>query len=89
MVKELLQERAYRPPPTIPNEDISLAGHVTMNQESFVQSSQAILQGLTEGGYIHTKSLNVSLEMIKRTSWILICGKNRFCLQLQAILVQL
>ena len=28
-----------------------------MNQESFVQSSQAILQGLAEGGYIHTKTL--------------------------------
>ena len=27
-----------------------------MNQESFVQSSQAILQGLAEGGYIHTKT---------------------------------
>ena len=56
LVKELLQERANRPPPTIPNKDIPLAGHVTMNQESFVQSSQAILQGLAEGGYIHTKT---------------------------------
>ena len=55
LVKELLQERANRPPQTIPNKDICLAGHVTMNQESFVQSSQAILQGLAEGGYIHTK----------------------------------
>ena len=27
-----------------------------MNQESFVQSSQAILQGLAEGGYIHVKT---------------------------------
>ena len=27
-----------------------------MNQESFVQSSQAILQGLAEGGYIHAKT---------------------------------
>ena len=26
-----------------------------MNQESFVQSSQAILQGLVEGGYIYAK----------------------------------
>ena len=56
LVKELLQERANRRPPTIPNKDIPLAGHVTMNQESFVQSSQAILQGLAEGGYIHTKT---------------------------------
>ena len=38
------------------NKDIPLAGNVTMNQESFVQSSQAILQGLAEGGYIHTKT---------------------------------
>ena len=56
LVKELLQERANRPPPTTTNKDITLAGHVTMNQESFVQSSQAILQGLAEGGYIHTKT---------------------------------
>ena len=91
LVKELLQERANRPTSTNPNKDIPLAGHVTMNQESFVQSSQAILQGLAEGGYIHAKpqSLNVSLEMIRRTSWILICGKDRFYLQPQAILVQL
>ena len=27
-----------------------------MNQESLVQSSQAILQGLAEGGYIHAKT---------------------------------
>ena len=56
MVTELLQERANRPPPTIPNKDIPLAGHVTMNQETFVQSSQAILQGLAEGRYTHTKT---------------------------------
>ena len=56
LVKELLQERANRPPPTIPNKDIPIVGHVKMNQESFVQSSQAILQGLAEGGYTHTKT---------------------------------
>ena len=56
LVEELLQERPNRPPPTIPNKDIPLAGHMTMNQESFVQSSQAILQGLAEGGSIHTKT---------------------------------
>ena len=28
----------------------------SLNQESFVQSSQAILQGLAEGGYIHAKT---------------------------------
>ena len=29
---------------------------MSMNQESLVQSSQAILQGLAEGGYIHAKT---------------------------------
>ena len=56
LVKELLQERANRPTSTNPSKNIPLAGHVTMNQESFVQSSQAILQGLAEGGYIHAKT---------------------------------
>ena len=56
LVKELLQERANRPTSTNPSKDIPLAGHVRMNQESFVQSSQAILQGLAEGGYIHAKT---------------------------------
>ena len=56
LVKELLQERANRPPPTNTSKDIPLAGHVTMNEESFVQSSQAILQGLAEGGYIYTRT---------------------------------
>ena len=56
LVKELLQERANRPTSTNPSKDIPLAGHVTINQESFVQSSQAILQGLAEGGYIHAKT---------------------------------
>ena len=56
LVKELLQERANRPPPTNPSKDIPLAGHVTMNQESFAQSSQAILQDLAMGGYIHAKT---------------------------------
>ena len=56
LVKELLQERANRPTSTTPSKDIPLAGHVTINQESFVQSSQDILQGLAEGGYIHAKT---------------------------------
>ena len=91
LVKELLQESANRPPPTNTSKDIPLAGHVTMNQESFVQSSQAILQGLA-GGWVgifipNPQSLNVSLEMIKRTSWILICGKDKSFLQPQVILV--
>ena len=54
LVKELLAERASKPTPLAnPNKDATVAGHVSMNQESFVQSSQAILQGLAEGGYIH------------------------------------
>ena len=36
LVKELLQERANRPPPANTNKDIPTAGPVTMNQESFV-----------------------------------------------------
>ena len=56
LVKELLQERATRPTSTNPSKDIPLGGHVTMNQESFVQSSQAISQGLAEDGYIHAKT---------------------------------
>ena len=47
LAKELLQGRANRPPPANTNKDIPVAVHVTMNQESFVQSSQAILQGLS------------------------------------------
>ena len=39
-----------------PNKGATVAGHVTMNEESFVQSSQAILQGLAESGYIHAKT---------------------------------
>ena len=92
LVKRLLEERASKPPQlTNPNKDATVAGHVTMNQESFVQSSQAILQGLADGGYIHAKpqSLNTSLEMIKRTNWTLICGKDKFCLLPQLTQVQL
>ena len=56
LVKEFLQEKTNRPTPTNPSKDIPLAGPLTMNQESFVQSSQTILQGLAEGGYIHAKT---------------------------------
>ena len=57
LVKKLLAERASKPTPlTNPSKDATVAGHVSMNQESFVQSSQAILQGLAEGGYIHAKT---------------------------------
>ena len=58
LVKKLLEERASKPTPlTNPSKDATVAGHVSMTQESFVQSSQAILQGLAEGGYIHAKIL--------------------------------
>ena len=55
-IKKLIEERNSKPPILTPVEDATVAGHVSMNQESFVQSSQAILQGLAEGGYIHTKT---------------------------------
>ena len=57
LVKKLLAERASKPTSlTNLSKDATVAGHVSMNQESFVQSSQAILQGLAEGGYIHAKT---------------------------------
>ena len=57
LVKKLLEERASKPTPlTNPSKDATVARHVSMNQESFVQSSQAILQGLAKGGYIHAKT---------------------------------
>ena len=57
LVKKLLAEKASKPTPlTNPSKDATVAGHISMNQESFVQSSQAILQGLAEGGYIHAKT---------------------------------
>ena len=55
LVKTFMEERNSKPPIPTPEKDTTVAGHVSMNQESFVQSSQAILQGLAEGGYIHTK----------------------------------
>ena len=57
LVKQLLEERANRQTPlSNPNKDDTVAGHTSMNQESLIQSSQAILQGLAEGGYIHAKT---------------------------------
>ena len=56
LVKKMMEERNSKPPTPIPVKYTTVAGHVSMNQESFVQSSQAILQGLAEGGYIHTKT---------------------------------
>ena len=55
LVRQLFEERANRPLSN-PNKDATVAGHTSMNQESFIQSSQAILQGLAEGGYIHAKT---------------------------------
>ena len=55
LVKQLFEERANRPLSN-PNKDATVVGHTSMNQESFIQSSQAILQGLAEGGYIHAKT---------------------------------
>ena len=53
LVKILLVERASIPTSlTNPSKDATVAGHVSMNQESLVQSSQ----GLAEGGYIHAKT---------------------------------
>ena len=44
LVKKLLAERASKPTSlTNPSKDATVAGHVLMNQEPFVQSSQAIL----------------------------------------------
>ena len=57
LVKQLWEERANRQTPlSNPNKDVTVAGHTSMNQESLIQNSQAILQGLAEGGYIHAKT---------------------------------
>ena len=57
LVKQLLEERANRQAPlSNPNNEATVAGHTSMNQESLIQNSQAILQGLAEGGYIHAKT---------------------------------
>ena len=57
LVKKLSAERASKPTPLAnPSKDATIAGHVSMYQESFVQSSQAILQSLAEGAYIHAKT---------------------------------
>ena len=56
LVKKYMEERSSKPPIPTPVKDTTVAGYVSMNQESVVQSSQAILQGLAEGGYIHTKT---------------------------------
>ena len=70
LVWKLMKERSSKPPIPTPVKDTTVAGHVSMNQESFVQSSQAILQGLGKMGIFIPKpqSLNVSLEMRKRTN---------------------
>ena len=88
LVKQLLEERANRPTPlSNPNKDATVAGHTSMNLESFIQSSQAILQGLAEGGIFMLKpqSLKISLVMKRKTNLILICGKGKCCQQPQPI----
>ena len=92
LVKKLLEDRASKPTPlTNPGMDATVAGHVSMNQESFVQSSQVILQELAEGGTFmqRPQSLKVFLVMTRKTNWILICGRDKSCLQIQPILGQL
>ena len=92
LVKKLLVERASKPTSlSNPSKDATVAGHVSVNQESLVQSSQAILQGLAEGdiSMLKPQNLKVSLVMTRKINWILICGKGRSCLQLQPILGQL
>ena len=57
LVKQLLEERANKQAPlSNPTKDATVAGHTSMNQESLIQNSHAILQGLAEGGYIHAKT---------------------------------
>ena len=92
LVKKLLKERASKPTPlTNPSKDATVTEHVSMNQESIVQSSQAILQGLAEGGYIHAKTPEFESYFVddKKNKLDLICGKDKSCLQLQPILRQL
>ena len=63
LVKKLLVERSSKPTSlTNPSKDATVAGHVSVNQESLVQSSQAILQGLAEGGYIHAQFYGTKIE---------------------------
>ena len=54
-----------------------------MNQESFVQSSQAILQGLAESGYIHTKTPKFECFFGDDKKNKLICGKDKSCVKVQ------
>ena len=68
LVKKLLVERASKPTSlTNPSKDATFAGHVSMNQESLVQSSQAILQGLAEGGYICDGGSGLGMTQSNRT----------------------
>ena len=88
LVKQLLEERANKQAPlSNPTKDATVAGHTSMNQESLIQNSQAILQGLAEGVtyMLKLQSLKASLEMKRKTSLILICGKGKCCQQPQPI----
>ena len=66
LVKKLMEERNSKPPIPTPTKDVTVAGHVSMNQESFVQSSQAILQGLAEGGYTKTPKFECFFGDVKK-----------------------
>ena len=91
-MKQLLVERASKPTSlTNPNKDVSVAGHVSVNQESLVQSSQAILQGLAEGGYIHAKTPKFESFFgdDKKNKLDFDMWKGKSCLQPQPILGQL
>ena len=86
LVKQLLEERANKQAPfSNPTKDATVAGHTSMNQESLIQNSQAILQGLAEGGYIHAKTPKFESFFgdEKKTSLILTCGKGKYCQQPQ------
>ena len=86
LVKQLLEERPNKQAPfSNPTKDATVAGHTSMNQESLIQNSQAILQGLAEGGtyMLKLQSLKASLEMKRKTSLILTCGKGKYCQQPQ------
>ena len=86
-----MEERNSKPPIPTPVKDTTVAGHVSMNQESFVQSSQAILQGLAEGGYIHTKTPKFECFFgdEKKNKLDFDMWERRFYLQLPHIQVQL
>ena len=84
LVKKLLNQQVNQSPnlasANVPSNltDTTVAGSVSgngMHQELFIQSSQAILQGLAEQIFLLVKR--------KRTRLNLTCVKDKFCQQLQ------